>query len=53
LQVEAFRQLFPITDRVAYLDLAAMGPLSRPVVEAERGFLEGALGDRVVPQHSA
>jgi selenocysteine lyase/cysteine desulfurase len=44
LQVEAFRQLFPTTDRVAYLDHAAVGPLSRPVVETERGFLEGALG---------
>ena len=38
--MEAYRQLFPIIDRFAYLDHAAMGPVSRPVIEAELGFLE-------------
>jgi cysteine desulfurase / selenocysteine lyase len=38
--VEDYRALFPITERFAYLDHAAMGPLSRPVFEAQRQFLE-------------
>jgi selenocysteine lyase/cysteine desulfurase len=39
-----YRALFPITERFAYLDHAAMGPISRPVLEAQQEFLEAQAG---------
>jgi cysteine desulfurase / selenocysteine lyase len=41
--MDEYRALFPITERFAYLDHAAMGPISRPVVEAQRAFLEAQM----------
>lgn len=41
--MDRYRALFPVTERFAYLDHAAMGPLSRPVVEAQRAYLEAQM----------
>ena len=38
--MDEYRRLFPIAERFAYLDHAAMGPLSHPVLEAQREFLD-------------
>jgi cysteine desulfurase/selenocysteine lyase len=37
--LEAYRQLFPITRHVAYMNHAAAGPVSLPVIEAVQAFL--------------
>src|SRR5712691_6704215 len=37
---EAIRQQFPVTSRVAYLNTAAAGPLSRRVTEAATGYYQ-------------
>jgi cysteine desulfurase/selenocysteine lyase len=46
------RALFPITERFAYMDHASMGPISRPVIDAQRAFLErqATLGSEAAPE---
>jgi cysteine desulfurase/selenocysteine lyase len=53
--VDEYRALFPITERFAYLDHAALGPLARPVVEAQQAFLEqqATLGSEATAGHRA
>jgi selenocysteine lyase/cysteine desulfurase len=50
--VDAYRALFPITERFAYLDHAAMGPPSRPVIAAQQEFIErqATLGSEMSPE---
>jgi cysteine desulfurase/selenocysteine lyase len=50
--LDDYRPLFPITERFAYLDHASMGPLSRPVIEAQRAFLDvhAELGSEAGPR---
>jgi cysteine desulfurase / selenocysteine lyase len=50
--LDDYRALFPITERFAYLDHASMGPLSRPVIEAQRAFLDvhATLGSEAGPR---
>lgn len=45
---ERIRQQFPVTDRVAYLNTAAAGPVSRRVYEAASGYYQQMMeeGDR-------
>lgn len=38
--MDEYRPLFAVTRRYAYLDHASMGPMSAPVVAAQRAFLE-------------
>jgi cysteine desulfurase/selenocysteine lyase len=38
--IDDYRAFFPIAERFAYMDHASMGPIPRPVIEAQRGFLE-------------
>lgn len=49
--MDDYRALFAVTERLAYLDHASMGPMSRPVLDAQRGFLEtqAALGSEAGP----
>jgi selenocysteine lyase/cysteine desulfurase len=53
--VDEYRALFPITERFAYLDHAALGPLSRPVLAAQQAFLEqqATLGSEATAEHHA
>ena len=53
--MDEYRALFPITERFAYLDHAALGPLSRPVLEAQQAFLEqqATLGSEATAEHHA
>jgi len=50
--VDDYRALFPVAERFAYLDHAAMGPISRPVVQAQQEFLElqASLGSEAGPE---
>ena len=40
MTLDALRAQFPHTDEITYLDHAATGPLSRPVMEAVGGYLD-------------
>ena len=42
---EEIRQQFPVTDRVAYLNTAAAGPVSRRVHEAATGYYQQMMAD--------
>ena len=50
--MDDYRALFPVTERFAYLDHAALGPLSRPVVEAQVRFMErqATMGSEAGPE---
>jgi cysteine desulfurase/selenocysteine lyase len=39
-QLEAIRELFPVTRRYVYLNHASNGPLATPVVQAMKGYIE-------------
>jgi len=41
---DSLRRLFPITDRYAYLNHAAVGPLPEPAAQAMRGHISQRLG---------
>lgn len=55
MRITSYRSLFPVSERFAYLDHAAMGPLPRPVIAAQQGFLEAQarLGSEAAPEFRA
>ena len=53
--MEAYRTLFPVTKEVAYLNHAAAGPVSLPVIEAVHAFLvdRASRGSEAAPDSKA